>query len=62
MPRPAIGGDAAGHGGVEQSRSIEVRDLGQGMIVLHVLVDCCDAMGANIVNHVAESVAELLVG
>jgi hydroxymethylglutaryl-CoA reductase len=37
-------------------RSIEVRDIGQGMIVLHVLVDCQDAMGANLVNSVAEAV------
>jgi hydroxymethylglutaryl-CoA reductase len=31
-----------------------------GMIVVHVLIDCCDAMGANIVNSVAESVADYL--
>jgi hydroxymethylglutaryl-CoA reductase len=37
-------------------RSIEVRDIGQGMIVVHVLVDCQDAMGANLVNSVAEAV------
>lgn len=47
-------------------RSIEVRDLGHGMIVLHVLVDCCDAMGANLVNTIAEAVgpraAELAEG
>lgn len=40
-------------------RSIEVRDLGQGMIVLHVLVDCRDAMGANLVNGIAEAVGPL---
>jgi len=37
-------------------RDLEVRDLGQGMVVLHVLVDCKDAMGANLVNAIAEAV------
>jgi hydroxymethylglutaryl-CoA reductase len=37
-------------------RKIEIRDLGQGMVVLHVLVDCQDAMGANLVNTIAEAV------
>lgn len=37
-------------------RAIEIRDLGHGMIVLHVLVDCRDAMGANLVNSIAEAV------
>jgi hydroxymethylglutaryl-CoA reductase len=37
-------------------RDIEVRDLGHGVVVLHVLVDCCDAMGANLVNSIAESI------
>ncbi len=37
-------------------RDIEVRDLGHGMVVLHVLVDCKDAMGANLVNAIAEAV------
>lgn len=37
-------------------RGIEVRDLGQNMIVLHVLVDCRDAMGANLVNTIAEAI------
>ena len=31
-----------------------------GMIVAHLLIDCCDAMGANIVNSVSEAVADLL--
>src|SRR5262245_25960577 len=31
-----------------------------GMVVVHLLIDCCDAMGANIVNSVAESTADLL--
>jgi len=37
-------------------RSIEIRPLGEGRIVLHVLVDCRDAMGANLVNTIAEAV------
>ena len=37
-------------------REIEVRDLGSGTIVLHVYVDCRDAMGANLVNAIAEAV------
>jgi hydroxymethylglutaryl-CoA reductase len=37
-------------------RAVRIRDLGQGMIVVHVLVDCQDAMGANLANSVAEAV------
>ncbi|MGC4092330.1 MAG: hydroxymethylglutaryl-CoA reductase, degradative [Polyangiaceae bacterium] len=37
-------------------RHIEIRDLGHGAIVLHVLVDCLDAMGANLVNSIAEAI------
>jgi hydroxymethylglutaryl-CoA reductase len=37
-------------------REIDVRDLGSGMIVLHVYVDCRDAMGANLVNSIAEAI------
>ncbi len=47
-------------------RDLEVRDLGNGMVVVHVLVDCRDAMGANMVNSIAEAlgprVAELAGG
>ncbi len=39
-------------------RGIEPRDLGDGMVVLHLYVDCRDAMGANLVNTVAEAVAD----
>ncbi|AKF03655.1 hydroxymethylglutaryl-CoA reductase, degradative [Sandaracinus amylolyticus] len=39
------------------ARDLEVRDLGDGWMVVHVLVDCRDAMGANLVNTVAESLA-----
>jgi hydroxymethylglutaryl-CoA reductase len=42
------------------ARGIEVRDLGDGMVVVHFLVDCRDAMGANLVNTVAEAVADRL--
>jgi hydroxymethylglutaryl-CoA reductase len=35
-------------------REIEVRDLGSGCLVIHVYVDCRDAMGANLVNAIAE--------
>jgi len=39
-------------------RSLEVRDLGEGMLVVHVYIDCKDAMGANLANSVAEAVGE----
>lgn len=47
-------------------RSLEVRTLGQGYLVLHMYVDCRDAMGANLVNTIAEAlgprVAEIAGG
>jgi hydroxymethylglutaryl-CoA reductase len=39
-------------------RAIEPRDLGDGLFVVHFYVDCRDAMGANLVNTVAEAVAD----
>lgn len=42
------------------AREVEVRDLGDGMVVVHVLVDCQKAMGANLVNTVAEHLAPRL--
>jgi hydroxymethylglutaryl-CoA reductase len=36
--------------------SLEVRDLGGGYMVVHVHIDCLDAMGANLVNGVAEAI------
>jgi hydroxymethylglutaryl-CoA reductase len=39
-------------------RSLEVRDLGEGMLVVHVYIDCKDAMGANLANSVAEALGE----
>jgi len=37
-------------------RSLEVRDLGEQVVVIHVHVDCKDAMGANLVNTIAEAI------
>jgi len=37
---------------------VEVRDLGDGWLVVHVLVDCRDAMGAHLVNTVAEALSD----
>lgn len=53
MADEAMPGMVARGGGM---RGIEVRDVGGGMLVVHLLVDCRDAMGANIVNTVAERV------
>jgi hydroxymethylglutaryl-CoA reductase len=38
------------------AREVAVRDLGGGFVVAEVLVHVCDAMGANLVNTVAEAV------
>ena len=40
-------------------RSVELRRLEAGRIVVHVLVDCKDAMGANLVNSIAEAVGPI---
>lgn len=56
----AVPGLVARGGG---ARDLEVRELGQPedeMIVAHILVDCRDAMGANLINTVAEAVADRL--
>jgi hydroxymethylglutaryl-CoA reductase len=56
----AVPGLVARGGG---ARGLEVRELGQPedeMIVTHILVDCRDAMGANLINTVAEAVADRL--
>ncbi len=42
------------------AREVEARVLDAGNIAVHVLVDCRDAMGANLLNTVAEAVAPLL--
>ena len=43
------------------ARDVEVRVLDNGrdqkMLVVHLLIDCCDAMGANLVNTMAEGIA-----
>jgi hydroxymethylglutaryl-CoA reductase len=48
------------------ARDIEARLLGEGMMAIHVVVDCRDAMGANLLDTVAETlgvrVAELCEG
>ncbi len=38
------------------AKELEVRDLGRGMLVVHIYVDCKDAMGANLVNGIAEAI------
>ena len=60
MADRAVSGLVAHGGG---ARGLEVRTLGvreDEMIVVHVLVDCRDAMGANLINTVAEAVADRL--
>jgi hydroxymethylglutaryl-CoA reductase len=51
----AIPGLVARGGG---TRGVEARVLAEDVLVLHVTVDCKDAMGANLVNTVAEAVAD----
>jgi hydroxymethylglutaryl-CoA reductase len=58
--------DAAAAGLVARgggARAIEVRALGEpadAMIVVHVYVDCRDAMGANLLNGIAEALSDRL--
>jgi hydroxymethylglutaryl-CoA reductase len=42
-------------------REIAVRELGSGCLVVHVYVDCKDAMGANLVNSIAEAIGPAAV-
>ncbi len=49
----AILGLVARGGGV---RGVEARVLAEDMVVAHIIIDCKDAMGANLVNGVAEAV------
>ena len=51
----AIPGLVARGGG---ARGVEARVLADDIVVVHVIVDCQDAMGANLVNTVAEAVAD----
>ncbi len=63
LAEQAVPGLVARGGG---PRGLEVRNLGDGAVVLHLLVDCVDAMGANLCNTIAEAigptVAELTEG
>src|SRR5690606_11630100 len=42
------------------ARGVEVRELDEDTVVVHLLVDCRDAMGANLLNTVAEALAPVL--
>ncbi len=56
----AVPGLVARGGG---AREVEARRLGppeEKMLAVHIIVDCRDAMGANLVNSVAEAVADRL--
>jgi hydroxymethylglutaryl-CoA reductase len=48
----AVPGLVARGGG---ARRLSARDLGEGYVVTHVEVDCRDAMGANLLNTIAEA-------
>ena len=57
LANAAVSGLVARGGG---ARDVEVRVLGEPsdrMLAVHLLIDCLDAMGANLVNTVAEAVA-----
>jgi hydroxymethylglutaryl-CoA reductase len=54
LAEKAVAGLVARGGGV---RGVEARVLAEDMVVAHVILDCKDAMGANLVNGVAEAVA-----
>jgi hydroxymethylglutaryl-CoA reductase len=41
-------------------RSLESRRIGPGHLVVHLLVDCQDAMGANLVNSAAEAIGPVI--
>ena len=47
-------------GGGAKSLEVRLLDSEPQMIVIHLLVDCRDAMGANVVNDMAEGVAPLI--
>jgi hydroxymethylglutaryl-CoA reductase len=55
LANAALGGLVARGGG---ARGIEARVLAEDVVVVHVIIDCKDAMGANLVNTVAEAVAD----
>lgn len=47
-------------GGGAKGLEVRLLDSEPQMLVVHLLVDCCDAMGANVVNDMAEGVAPLI--
>jgi hydroxymethylglutaryl-CoA reductase len=53
----SMGGLVARGGG---AREVEARVLARDMIVAHIIIDCQDAMGANLVNGAAEAVADTI--
>jgi hydroxymethylglutaryl-CoA reductase len=55
----AVPGLVARGGG---ARKLEPRILAPDVLAVHVVVDCQDAMGANLVNTVAEAVADRVAG
>jgi len=55
LANQAVGGLVARGGG---ARAVEARVLADDVVVAHVIVDCKDAMGANLVNSIAEAVAD----
>ncbi|HEY4011810.1 MAG TPA: hydroxymethylglutaryl-CoA reductase, degradative [Polyangiaceae bacterium] len=54
LANDAVPGLVARGGG---ARSIEARILAADVVVVHIVIDCQDAMGANLVNGVAEAVS-----
>ncbi len=55
----AVPGLVSRGGGAQR---LEVRDLGDGLLVVHVVVDVRDAMGANLANTIAEALAPSIAG
>jgi hydroxymethylglutaryl-CoA reductase len=55
MADQAIAGLVSRGGG---AREVEARVLAEDVLVVHLVIDCQDAMGANLVNGVAEAVAD----
>jgi hydroxymethylglutaryl-CoA reductase len=53
LAREQVPGLVARGGG---PRELQVRCLGQGFVVVHVHVDCLEAMGANLLNTIAEGI------
>jgi hydroxymethylglutaryl-CoA reductase len=60
MADSSVPGLVARGGGARQLVVRTLGDASDAMIVVHVIVDCRDAMGANLVNTVAEAIADRL--